>query len=66
MATSELPSLIRAVHGALAGAGVNGAVEPEKPKLAPAAWRPEAERRQSRFAELARSTRIVRPPLNGV
>lgn len=36
IAAKELPSLIKAVHDALAGASVNGAMEPEKPKPAPA------------------------------
>ena len=36
LAANDLPSLIRAVHNALAGASVNGALEPEQPKLAPA------------------------------
>lgn len=36
LAANELPSLIRAVHEALAGVSVNGAIEPEKPKPAPA------------------------------
>jgi predicted transcriptional regulator len=36
LAVNDLPNLIKAVHDALAGAGVNGAIEPEKAKLAPA------------------------------
>jgi|KBSSwiStaDraftv2_1062776.scaffolds.fasta_scaffold04956_8 predicted transcriptional regulator len=36
IAANDLPGLIRAVHDALAGVGVNGAIEAEKPKPAPA------------------------------
>jgi len=36
IAASDLPNLIRGVHGALAGVSVNGVIEPEQPKLAPA------------------------------
>jgi len=36
IAASDLPNLIRGVHGALTGVSVNGAIEAEQPKLAPA------------------------------